>query len=59
MKTSEYGKSLEKEKTIKCGMTKLFIPIRHSQDEEVFTREDGKEKYSEKSMLCEKNQCGF
>lgn len=29
-------------------MTKLFIPIRHSQDEEVFTWEDGKEKYSKK-----------
>lgn len=50
VKTSEYGKSLEKEKTIKCGMTKLFFPIRHSQDEEVFTREDGK-----KSTV--KNQC--
>lgn len=51
VKTSGFGKSLEKGKTIKYGMTKLFFPIRHSQDEEVFTREYGKEKDSEK------NQC--
>lgn len=58
VKTSEYGKALEKGKTIKCAVTKLFFPITLSGWRNVHLRM-WQRKGQWKINACKENQCGF